>query len=73
MKDKNVAQEFTLTRRQIEKLYEISNQLQDIEWFTLQETNSSGIGPAVIVKFKIFNEKELDTDAIVDITDFKTW
>lgn len=73
MKGNKLANDFTLTRRQIEKLYQISSNFKEIEWFTLEESNSSGIGPTVLVKFKVFKEKEQDTDAIVDITDYKTW
>lgn len=46
---------------------------KEVKYFTLEESNANGIGPAVVVKFKVFNEKELDTDALVDITDYKTW
>lgn len=68
-----MSNKFSLTRHQIEKLYTLSNNFKEIEWFTLEESFTNGIGPAVIVKFKVFKEKEQDTDAIVDITDYKSW
>lgn len=73
MKDNEVPHQFTITRRQIEKLYKMTTSFQEVEYFTLEESHTNGIGPSVVVKFKVFTEKEVDTDALVDITDYKTW
>jgi hypothetical protein len=59
-----------LTRKQIEQLCEIADHFQDIEVFELQESNLSGIGPTISVKFSIFGNRQ---DASVDITDVENW
>ena len=73
MKDNAVPHQFTITRRQIEKLYKMIDSFKEVEHFILEESNTNGIGPAVVVKFKVFTEKEIDTDALIDITDYKIW
>jgi hypothetical protein len=64
--------QFCLNRTQIEKLAKIATQFKEVDWFTLEET-SSGIGPAVVVKFNLFNDSDKDIDTTVDITDVSTW
>jgi len=64
---------FTLNRSQIEKLVKMANHFKEVEWFTLEESNSSGIGPTVVVKFNLFNDSDKDVDTTVDITDVSTW
>lgn len=74
MKDKKRKPfEFSLNREQIEKLAKIASQFKEVEWFTLEETMTSGIGPTVVVKFNLFNDSDKDVDTTVDITDVSTW
>lgn len=65
--------QFALNRQQIEKLSKMAAHFKDVEWFTLEEDNSSGIGPTVVVKFNLFNDNDKDIDTTVDITDVSTW
>ncbi len=65
--------QFALNRTQIEKLAKMSAHFKEVEWFTLEESHSSGIGPAVVVKFNLFNDSDKDVDTTVDITDVSTW
>ena len=65
--------QFALNRGQIEKLAKIAAQFKEVEWFTLEESHSSGIGPTVVVKFNLFNDNDKDVDTTVDITDVSTW
>ena len=64
---------FSLNRTQIEKLAKMAAHFEEVEWFTLEEENSSGIGPTVVVKFNLFNDSDKDIDTTVDITDVSTW
>lgn len=64
---------FALNRSQIEKLAKMAAHFKEVEWFTLEENNSSGIGPTVVVKFNLFNDSDKDIDTTVDITDVSTW
>ena len=64
---------FCLTRTQIEKLANLAQQFEQVEWYTLTETHSSGIGPTVNVRFNMFSDDLLDHDTVVDITDTSTW
>ncbi len=77
MKDKKVKvkepNQFALNRGQIEKLAKMAAHFKEVEWFTLEENNSSGIGPTVVVKFNLFNDSDKDIDTTVDITDVTTW
>ena len=74
MKDKKIrSNQFSLNRIQIEKLAKMAAHFKEVEWFTLEEDNSSGIGPTVVVKFNLFNDKDKDIDTTVDITDVTTW
>lgn len=65
--------QFALNRSQIEKLSKMAAHFKEVEWFTLEESNSSGIGPTVVVKFNLFNDSDKDIDTTVDITDVDTW
>ena len=64
---------FTLNRTQVEKLAKMATHFKEVEWFTLEETRTSGIGPTVTVKFNLFNDDDKDVDTTVDITDVSTW
>ena len=46
-----------LTRKQIEQLCEITDHFHEIDLFELEESNMSGIGPMISVKFSIFGKK----------------
>jgi hypothetical protein len=70
---KHRPQQFALNRSQIEKLAKMAAHFKEVEWFTLEETNNSGIGPTVVVKFNLFNDSDKDIDTTVDITDINTW
>jgi len=65
--------EFALNRGQIEKLAQMTKHFKEVEWFTLKETNSSGIGPTVTVQFNLFGDHDKDVDTTVDITNVETW
>ena len=77
MKDKKIkvatANQFALNRGQVLKLAQLADQFEEVEWFTLEENLSSGIGPTVVVKFNLFKDNDKDTDVTVDITDVSTW
>lgn len=68
-----MAATFTLNRMQVEKLAKMAAHFKEVEWFTLEESNTSGIGPVVTVKFNLFNDDDKDIDTTVDITDVSTW
>jgi hypothetical protein len=59
-----------LTRKQIQQLSEICDHFSDIDIFELEQSNLSGIGPTIQVKFSIFGNRQ---DASVDITDVESW
>ena len=59
-----------LTRKQIQQLSEICDHFSEINIFELEQTNLSGIGPTISVKFSIFGNRQ---DASVDITDVESW
>jgi hypothetical protein len=65
--------EFALNRRQVEKLARMAEHFKEVEWFTLKEEHTSGIGPTVTVKFNLFGDHDKDVDTTVDITDVETW
>lgn len=65
--------QFVLNRTQVEKLAKMASHFNEVEWFTLEENHSSGIGPTVVVKFNLFNDTDKDIDTTVDITDVSTW
>lgn len=62
----------SLNRKQLSQLFELYQKFKDVEWFTITESHESGIGPAVAVKFDLFN-KDNKPDTTVDITDVSTW
>jgi hypothetical protein len=68
-----MATSFSLNRTQVEKLAKMAEHFKEVEWFTLEESLSSGIGPTVTVKFNLFNDDDKDIDTTVDITDVSTW
>ena len=59
-----------LTRKQVEQLSEICDHFSEIDIFELEQTNLSGIGPTISVKFSIFGKRQ---DTSVDITDVENW
>jgi hypothetical protein len=66
--------EFVLNRQQVEKLAQLADHFKEVEWFTLVEENSSGIGPTVAVKFNLFGDRDKDAaDTTVNMTDVSTW
>jgi hypothetical protein len=75
MKDKKMKapNQFALNRKQVEKLAKMAEHFHEVEWFTLEESSISGIGPTVVVKFNLFNDKDKDVDTTIDITDVSTW
>jgi hypothetical protein len=75
MKDKKMKSpnQFALNRKQVEKLAKMAEHFREVEWFTLEESSISGIGPTVVVKFNLFNDNDKDVDTTVDITDVSTW
>ena len=68
-----MAATFTLNRSQVEKLAKMAEHFKEVDWFILEESNTSGIGPTVTVKFNLFNDDDKDIDTTVDITDVSTW
>jgi hypothetical protein len=65
--------DISLTRKQVLQLAEIAAKFTDAEWFTIEMSNASGIGTAVMVKFDMFKDNRKDFDTTVDITDLSTW
>ena len=63
----------SLTRNQVHQLADLAEKFSDIEWFTIDASDTSGIGPTVLVKFLIFKNDHRDFDTTVDITDYSTW
>ena len=59
----------TLNRKQIQDIVQMFEHFKDVEEFTIEQENSSGIGPTIRVKFDLFNDKP----TTVDITDVSTW
>ena len=47
----------------------MAENFKEVEWFTLEESHESGIGPTVRVKFNLFDKN----DTVVDVTDVSTW
>ena len=60
-----------LTRKQILQMHELASRFPEIKNFTLEIDNSSGIGPALRLKFQLFTVGA--DDSTVDITDVTTW
>ena len=65
--------EIALNRRQLEKLFEITGHFKEVEWFTVETDNTSGIGTGIVVRFNAFGDADKDTDTTVNITDVSTW
>jgi hypothetical protein len=65
--------EFALNRKQVGQLAQLTDHFQEVEWFTIQEESTSGIGSTVTVKFNLFGDADKDTDTTVNITDVSTW
>jgi hypothetical protein len=63
----------TLNRKQAEKFVKLVNHFKEVEWFTIEEDNSNGLGPALQVRFNLFKDDDKDDDVQVDITDVSTW
>ncbi len=59
----------TLNREQIEKLAKIASHFKEVQHFTLESDNSSGIGICIKVKFDLFEKN----DTVIDVTDVKEW
>lgn len=62
-------QSIKLTRKQLEILVKTYNHFSEINEFTLEQDNSSGIGPVINLKFNLFESNK----TIIDITDVSTW
>lgn len=65
--------EFVLNRKQVKKLARMAEHFKEVEWFTLTEESTSGIGSTVTVKFNLFGDADKDVDTTIDITDVETW
>jgi hypothetical protein len=65
--------EFALNRKQVGQLAQLAEHFKEVEWFTLVEESSSGIGSTVTVKFNLFGNADKDVDTTVNITDVSTW
>ena len=59
----------TLNRKQIQDIVQMFEHFKDVEEFTIEQENSSGIGPTIRVKFDLFSDKP----TTVDITDVESW
>ena len=46
--------ELALNRKQLGKLAEIYEHFKEVEWFTIKEDHSSGIGAGLVVTFNLF-------------------
>ena len=57
-----------LTRKQVFDMAAVANHFSDVELFTVEESNASGIGPSVHVKCTLFEKP-----TTVDITDVESW
>jgi hypothetical protein len=57
-----------LTRKQIFDMATLANHFTDVDQFTVEESNTSGIGPSVHVKCTLFEKP-----TTVDITDVENW
>lgn len=60
-----------LTRKQIEQIHALSEKFPEVNDFTLEIDNTSGIGPVFRLKFCLF-QSDID-NVTVDITDVTTW
>ena len=62
----------TLNRKQVDKLVEIVTHFNEIEIFTINTENKTGIGAEVTVSFQLFADS-FDDDAKINITDVESW
>ena len=62
-----------LSRKQLLQLSQIVEHFKEVEWFTIEDTGTSAIGPTMQVSFKLFDDVDKDVDTVVDITDVSTW
>lgn len=58
-----------LTRKQIDKLVEITNHFKEVKRFKISTDSLSGIGPCIQVQFDLFDTD----DTKIDITDVGSW
>jgi hypothetical protein len=58
----------TLNRKQVQDLIDIVLHFKEVEEFTIEQDNSSGIGPIIKVKCELLNKP-----TTVDITDVESW
>lgn len=58
----------TLNRKQLQDLCQMVDHFKEVEKFTIEQDNSSGIGPIIHVKFALFEKP-----TTVDITDVGSW
>jgi len=58
----------TLNRKQVQDLIDMCIHFKEVEYFTIEQDNSSGIGPAIHVKIDLFGKP-----TTVDITDVESW
>lgn len=58
-----------LTPLQISRLHQISTMFENVTEFTIIDERTSGIGPTISIKFRLYNED----DTTIDITDYSTW
>jgi len=63
----------TLNRQQVNQIVKLATQFEHVEWFTITEDNSNGIGSNMHVQFNMFDDARKDYDTTVDITDTTTW
>lgn len=68
-KNHNKSKSLVLSKSEIEKLFKITEQFKDVERFTIEQDNSSGIGSTYTVKFDLFDKN----DTKIDITDVANW
>ena len=65
--------EIALNRKQLNQLFEITRHFHEVESFTVETDDTSGIGAGIGVKFNAFGDADKDTDTTVNITDVSTW
>lgn len=56
----------------MDQLFDLYNRFTDVEWFTIEESSESGIGPTVKIKLDLF-KRDSRPDTTIDITDVSTW
>lgn len=58
----------TLNRKQLTELNQLVDHFKEVEEFTIEHDNTSGIGPTIKVRCELFNKP-----TIIDITDVSNW